>query len=160
VSEIQQLATKLDTEGRKVVSYVAELAQADWHRKVYTEGSVWTIRSIIAHLTSAEEAFLNLLNDVQGGGPGVAEDFLIDDFNEKEQEVLMDLTTAQLLERFRTARGQMIALVGSFSVLDLDKRGRHPYLGTTSLREMIKMVYLHGQVHVREIRQALRAAQA
>jgi hypothetical protein len=37
---------------------------------------------------------------------------------------------------------------------DLAKLGRHPFLGITSLEDIIKMVYRHNQIHMREIRRS------
>ncbi|MCX6068934.1 MAG: DinB family protein, partial [Chloroflexi bacterium] len=65
------------------------------------------------------------------------------------------LTPAELLEQFKAVRGKMIALVASFSETDLEKQGRHPFLGQTTLAEMIKMVYRHNQIHYRDLRKII-----
>ena len=49
----------------------------------------------------------------------------------------------------------MIAWVLLVSDSDLEKIGRHPFLGQTTLREMIKMVYLHNQIHIRDIKNGI-----
>jgi hypothetical protein len=46
----------------------------------------------------------------------------------------------------------MSAFVAGLSEADLQKTGRHPFLGETSLAEMIKMVYRHNQIHYRDLR--------
>jgi hypothetical protein len=38
---------------------------------------------------------------------------------------------------------------------DLAKQGRHPFLGTASLSDMIKLMYMHNQIHIRDIRRML-----
>jgi hypothetical protein len=38
----------------------------------------------------------------------------------------------------------------------LEKTGRHPFLGVTTLREMIKMIYIHNQTHYRDLRRVLK----
>jgi len=51
----------------------------------------------------------------------------------------------------------MITWVSSLSELDLIKKGRHPFFGWTILAEMIKMVYLHNQIHYRDIQRVLNS---
>ena len=62
----------------------------------------------------------------------------------------------QLLERFREARKQMIAWVAGLEDAALERTGRHPFLGVSTLREMIKMIYIHNQTHYRDIRRVLK----
>jgi hypothetical protein len=38
---------------------------------------------------------------------------------------------------------------------DLERRGNDPYLGETSLGDMIKLTYRHPQIHMREIRKSI-----
>jgi hypothetical protein len=39
---------------------------------------------------------------------------------------------------------------------DLELQGRHPFLGMTSIREMVKMLYLHNQIHYRDLKKVLK----
>jgi hypothetical protein len=50
----------------------------------------------------------------------------------------------------------MVEWVTRLQDSELERTGRHPYLGITTLREMIKMVYIHNQTHYRDIRRVLR----
>jgi hypothetical protein len=156
MSEAAALADKLKTEGEKLSGFFHSLTEQQWEAQVYTEGSTWTVRSILAHLMTAERAFLKLFDDVRQGGPGASEDFLIDRYNARQQEKTRDAGPAQLLEQFSDVRARMIAWVASLEDLALERTGRHPFLGVTTLREMIKMVYIHNQTHYRDIRRVLR----
>jgi len=40
---------------------------------------------------------------------------------------------------------------------DLERKGRHPFLGITTLEEMLKLIYRHTMIHQRDIRRALEA---
>jgi uncharacterized protein (TIGR03083 family) len=149
------LAAKLTSEGRKLSQFLAELTEAQWKIQVYTEGSVWTIRDILAHLMTAERAFLKLFEDVRRGGAGSAEDFSIDRYNARQQQKTRELSPPELLQLFDSTRAEMAAWVAALEETDLQRTGRHPYLGPTTLSEMIKMVYIHNQVHYRDLRRAL-----
>ncbi len=146
------LANRLKIEGEKAYEYFSLLTPEQWLSIVYTEGAAWNIRNVLAHYVTAEKGFLRIFAEVRDGGPGVPEDFDIDRFNANQQIKTQQLTTFELLEQFKSVRGQMIAFVASLSEKDLVKQGRHPFLGETTLTEMIKMVYRHNQIHARDLR--------
>jgi uncharacterized damage-inducible protein DinB len=156
MSEITELAQKLKSEGEKFAAFFGGLTDDQWKKEVYTEGSVWTIRNILSHLMTSERASLKLFENIRQGGNGAAEDFVIDRYNASQQEKTKELTPIQLLEQYETMRAQMIEWVSGISDLDLEKTGRHPFLGVTTLREMIKMIYIHNQTHYRDLRRVLK----
>jgi uncharacterized damage-inducible protein DinB len=156
MSDASEFAEKLRAEGEKLAAFFANLTEGQWMIDVYTEGTVWTIRNILAHLMTAERAFIKLFENILQGGGGVTEDFVIDRYNASQQEKTKELGPSELLEQYRAVRVDMINFVSSIGDSDLEKIGRHPFLGITTLREMIKMVYLHNQIHYRDIRKALK----
>lgn len=154
--ETVELAEKLKLEGEKLSGFFAGLTDEQWKAEVYTEGSVWTIRNILAHLVTAERAFVKLFEQIRQTGAGVSDDFSIDRYNARQQEKTKDLTPRELLEQYKSIRADMIQWVSGISDSDLEKTGRHPFLGMTTLREMIKMVYIHNQLHYRDLRRMLK----
>jgi hypothetical protein len=158
MDESAALAAKLEAEGRKLMEFMGGLAEAHWNMEIYTEGTMWTTRSIVAHLVSAERAFLKLFQQIRDGGDGVSADFEIDRWNASQQRRMQQLNTAQLLTQFLEARANTVEFVRGLVSDELAMQGRHPYLGATSLREMIKMIHIHGQTHYRDVRRALKSA--
>lgn len=151
-----ELASKLRLEGGKLAAFLEGISAEGWHRTVYTEGTVWTVRSVLAHLVTAERGFLvQLFPNVREGKGGASADFSIDRYNARQQEKTRDLVPSELLVEFRLIRSRMADWVAGLSEADLETVGRHPYLGETTLREMVKMVYLHNQIHYRDVRKAL-----
>jgi uncharacterized protein (TIGR03083 family) len=155
MSETAELASKLQVEGEKFSAFFGGLTDEQWKSEIYTEGSTWTIRSILSHLMTAERAFVKLFEDVRGGGQGVSEGFVIDRYNARQQEKTREMSPAELLQAYRDVRAQMVAWVSRLSDAELERQGRHPFLGITTLREMIKMVYVHNQMHYRDIKRVL-----
>ena len=153
---ITSLVEKLTSEGEKFVVFFCGLTDGQWKKEVYTEGDVWTIRNILAHLVTSERAFIKLFENIRQGGQGAAEDFVIDRYNASQQEKTKDLNSQELLEQYKEMRAEMIEWVSGISDSDLDKTGRHPGLGVTTLREMVKMVYIHNQTHYRDLRRVLK----
>ena len=146
------LAERLRTEGEKTIAFFAGLKPEQWQETVYTEGEVWAIRNVLAHYVTAERGFLLIFNRIREGGPGVPDDFDIDRFNASQQRKTRELSPAELIENFKEVRAQMVELVVSLKDEDLKREGRHPFLGPTTLTEMIKMVYRHNQIHFRDMR--------
>jgi hypothetical protein len=149
------LAERLKTEGDKTASFFASLTADQWKSEVYTEGETWTIRNVLAHYVTAEKGFVSIFTSIREGGAGVSDDFDIDRYNASQQKNTRELTPSELLEQFKAIRAQMTAFVASLTEADLAKHGRHPFLGQTTLAEMIKMVYRHNQIHYRDLRKVV-----
>lgn len=149
------LAERLKSEGEKCAAFFETLTPDQWQIEVYDEGARWTVRSVLAHFLTAERGFLALFQNILTGGKGAAEEFSIDRYNAEQQEKTSDIPPAQLLEGFRAARAEMVAWVQGLTETDLLKEGRHPFLGQTTLMEMLKMVYLHNHIHLRDLRKRL-----
>ena len=146
------LADRLKTEGEKVISIFDKINAENWDAIIYTENETWVVKDVLSHFVSAEIGFLNLFMEIQSGGPGVSELFDIDQFNANAKNKNATAKRELLIEQFRTIRSEMISFVVSLTEDDLNKQGRHPFLGQTTLSEMIKMVYRHNQIHSRDLR--------
>lgn len=149
------LADRLRAEGEKTLVFFAGLSPEQWKTIVYTDGEMWTIRSVLAHFVTAEKGFVSIFSSIRNGGPGTSDDFDIDRYNSSQQKKTTTLSPAELMDQFKVVRAQMIAMVVSFSEKDLAIQGRHPFLGQTTLAEMIKMVYRHNQIHYRNMRKVI-----
>lgn len=146
------LAERLKKEGEKVVAYFTALTDDQWNIEVYTEGDTWTIRNVLAHFVTSERGLLKLFEQIRQGGLGATEDFSIDHYNARQQEKTRDMTSLELLEQFIEVRANAAEWVSSLSETELSIEGRHPFLGQVPLVEMIKMLYLHNQIHFRDFR--------
>jgi len=147
------LAERLRAEGERIAASFAALTGDQWGQVVYTEGAEWKVRDVLAHFVSVEKSILKLFENIHSGGGGASEDFSVDRFNAEQVSKLVEISPSDLLTQYQEARTGMIAWVSGLSESDLQKRGRHPFLGITNLGEMIKMVYRHNQIHLRKLRQ-------
>ena len=148
----QFLAKRLRSDGEKMTAFFAELSDTEWQKTIYTEGETWTIRNVLAHFVTAEQGFLRLFAEILDGSEGVPSDFDIDRYNARQQEKVQELSPQELLVRYQDVRAKMAAWVESLSADDLAKQGRHPFLGETTLEDMIMLVYRHNQIHYRDMR--------
>jgi hypothetical protein len=53
-------------------------------------------------------------------------------------------------------RANAIAWVSGLADSELEISGRHPFLGQTAIREMIRMLYIHNLNHYRDMKKALK----
>ena len=156
MSELNELADKLQSEGEKFFALFAGLTDDQWQMEVYTEGETWTIRNVLSHFVTSERGLVKLFERIRLTGEGAADDFSIDRYNASQQAKTKDLSSQELLEQYKAIRADSIAWTLSLEESDLEKKGRHPFLGMTTLREMIKMLYLHNQIHYRDMKKVLR----
>lgn len=156
MSELNELADKLKSEGEKFFALFAGLTDDQWGAEVYTEGETWTIRNVLSHFVTSERALVKLFERIRMTGEGASEDFSIDRYNASQQEKTKDLPPQELLEQYKAVRADSIAWTLSLEESDLEKQGRHPFLGMTTIREMIKMLYLHNQIHYRDMKKVLK----
>ena len=156
MSEINELADKLRSEGEKFYAIFAGLTDDQWQTEVYTEDQTWTIRNVLAHFVTSERGLVKLFERIRSGGEGAADDFSIDRYNAAQQEKTKDLPPQELLEQYKEVRADSVAWTLSLQESDLDIEGRHPFLEKTTLREMIKMLYLHNIIHYRDMKKVLK----
>lgn len=155
MSEISDLAEKLKSEGEKFAAIFAGLSAEQWQTEVYTEGTTWTIRNVLSHFVTSERGLIKLFEQIRRGGAGSSDEFSIDRYNASMQARTKDSTAQELLEQYKSVRTESIAWVLGLEESDLELTGRHPYLGPTVIREMIKMLYLHNQLHYRDMKKVL-----
>lgn len=153
--EIEHLVRRLVSDGDKTVEFFRELPPEAWEQQVYTTGGRWSVRMVLAHFVFAERALFRLIADVAAGGKGAPQDLDIDRFNEAEAAPFRSTPPSELLEAFREARAATIRLAGGLDLPDLAKPGYHPWFGDVELGEMLKLVYRHNMIHLRDIRSAI-----
>ena len=156
MSELNDLADKLQAEGEKFFALFAGLTDEQWESEVYTEGETWKIRNVLSHFVTSERGLVKLFERIRMTGEGTSEDFSIDRYNTAQQQKTKDLSPQELLEQYKAIRADSVAWTLSISESDLEKQGRHPFLGMTTIREMIKMLYIHNQVHYRDMKKVLK----
>jgi hypothetical protein len=156
MSEPAELAEKLKSEGEKIFTIFNGFKDNQWDMEVYTEGTTWTIRNLLSHLVTSERGLIKLFERVRQGGEGASLDFSINRYNASMQARSKDLTEAELLEQYQEVRENSVVWVSNLKDDELEIKGRHPFLGITTIREMIKMLYIHNQTHYRDMKKVLK----
>lgn len=140
-----------------MLAFFRALQPEDWQQTVYSDGSGWTVRQLLAHFVATEAGFGGLVDDILDGGSGTGPDFNIDEYNERHVGRLAGLSAEELLDRYAELRASNAARVAALQPGDLERSGRHPFLGMAPMVDIIKLIYRHNGIHQRDIRKTLKA---
>ena len=149
----KKLIEKLSKDQQKVYDLFSSLNECEWNMEVYVN---WKVRDILAHFISAEKAFLELFESIRLSSGELPNDFSIDDYNNSEIEKYKNIRPNDLIKDFMNTRNKTIDWVRQVKADELDLIGRHPAMGYTKLREMIRMICLHNQIHIRDVSAILK----
>jgi uncharacterized damage-inducible protein DinB len=155
IMDRQRLLQRLETEGQQVLQYFNQLEQQDWASHIYAEGELWTIHQILAHFVATEQAFQWLIDNIVKGGAGSPEGFELDSFNQEQVKSLEPHSRQELLDLFTTERNKTIEQASRYTSADLRKEGRHPWFGQMSTTSLLRLLYQHNKLHLRDIRRVL-----
>jgi len=150
-SRTAALVAKLKKGGQKTHQILGNLADDQWQTVVYTGPPAWTVRDLLAHFLSAEEALLSIAQDMASGGPGVPEGFDFEAFNLDEGRRLADRSPQELLDALNVARQATLDWVHTLKEENLDHMGQHPVLGEISLEAFVLSIYGHQLLHMRDL---------
>jgi hypothetical protein len=152
----EHLAVRLKEEGEKTLAFFDPLTPDQWTVEVYTDGMTWSVREVLCHIAITEASFGRLLENIIAGGDGSPEDFNIDAYNERKVAQMEGAPLEVLTESYRQARLRNVEIVSNLRLEDLERRGRHPFLGVAPLVDIIKLIYRHNQLHLRDVRKLLQ----
>jgi hypothetical protein len=153
----EELAARLKAEGDAALAFFQKLQPEQWRQVVYPEGGPWQVQDLLAHFIAAEQGFQQLLHHVAEGGSGIGADFNVDEYNAATVRALRNLEPTVLMGQFAMVRERTVALVSGLTVDQLGQIGRHPGIGQASLGNMIRVIYHHNNLHLRDARSALKA---
>lgn len=152
-----QLAAALEREGERTLVFFDALSDADWDVQIYSDGDAWRVHNLLAHFTEVEGSIPRLIRRILEGDSGVPEDFDINRWNARYTMEMSVHDRHYLLAEFARRRAATVEMVQGFTDADLEARGRHPFLGSSQIKDMLKLMYVHLQMHQRDIRRALEA---
>lgn len=150
-----KLANRLVKEGEKTTLFFSQIPEEILEKSLYSEGASWTVHQVIVHLIEAEDSLPRLFKYIVEGGGGVSQDFDLNRYNEGAVKILKDLHLEELAKIFIERRNLAVEFVQGLSDEDLNKEGFHPFLGQAPVKDMIRLFYLHAQIHMRDIRKLI-----
>ena len=155
VARKTEIIASLRSGAEETVMLYTTLTPEQLEIPVYSEEVHWTVRQVLAHLVSIEKTMHWLFRNIRDGGPGSPEDFDVARFNRTQPQKLDHLSLAELVKQFTAVREESIAIVTKMTDADLDRQGRHVFLGHDRLERFIRWAYEHARLHEDDVRQAL-----
>jgi hypothetical protein len=152
----RDLAEKLDLGARKAADFFRAIPVEGWQLVLYTDGAHWNTGQVLLHLVDAERSIFGLMKSVLKGGEGVPAGFDLDAYNDEVVPAAAAFEPEGVIEEFLSQRKALVAWVSNLQPGELDTVGRHPFLGMSSIAEMVRLMVMHVQLHQRDIRKALR----
>ena len=146
----------MEKEREKSLVFFNQLDPKDWQIKTYADGAAWTINDVLAHIVIAEESLGKLMENIVTKGIGVSEDFDLKEFNERTVADIENKDSSVLLENFSKNRIINIEMIKEFREEDFRAVGNHPYFGKAEISEMIKLMLIHINLHIRDIRKTIK----
>ncbi|NIS81023.1 MAG: hypothetical protein GTO14_12630 [Anaerolineales bacterium] len=148
---VENLVKKL-TRGISKSLEIFHSADPDlWDKPIYDDPEVWNLKDLAIHFIYSEEHLLSIAQDIASGGEGSPEGIDIDAFNNIEMEKQRHRSVDELLDILSDVRKASINWVRELDEHELNRMGRHPVLGTSSVETVINSIYAHQLLHMREI---------
>lgn len=148
---IEKLIARLERGLNKSNEILDAIDYDGWQEPVDGETDGWTVMDLVVHFIVSEEHLLMIAKDIAAGGEGVSEDIDIDAFNEDQLARQPDRTPDELQALLGDVRETTIAWVTEQDDETLDRVGRHPTLGESSVETIIFSIYAHQLLHMREV---------
>lgn len=117
----------------------------------------WTAREVLAHLAAAELGHNLVIRRLLAGEPTELPGFDLDAYNQAEVAARQGRSLAELIAEYRANRAATLALLDTVSETDWDKGGLHPGGFATTVAGTFRVIVIHEQRHLRELRAALTA---
>lgn len=152
---VNDLVDKFQEQGEKVINFVNSIPDGVLDKQLYDDGAQWTIRQTLVHLVESEESIPKLLNNILAGGEGVPSDFDLDRYNLSKVKRIGELGKDEIISRLTDLRKETIAFIKGLLEEQLEISGRHPFLGESTIQEMLRIMLVNSNGHLRDIRKAI-----
>ena len=151
----KSLADKLVSEGERTLAYYQALLATAWQQPIYGAGANWTLRDVFEHLIISETSLQQLFQRIVSTGAGIEDGFNIDQFNAEHTRELSALSMDELSQHYTQTRQRTADFTRNLTDEQLAIRARHPAIGDSALEDMLKLIYLHHSMHMRDVKKSV-----
>jgi uncharacterized damage-inducible protein DinB len=143
----------LDDSHIMIIQAVDHLPELEWEKP--GASGEWTVKEILAHLTSYELALIDVLNTFFGHQPTPYMARLVnngDEFNMEEVEKRTYTMAQHVLDEYNDAQLQAISLLAQIPPERIEQLGTMPWYGKDRcLSDVIRFFYNHTCTHCEQI---------
>jgi len=150
---LDQLIHKMQSTRNDLLALVSGLGEeaSNWR----PPDKSWSIRENLAHLVDAEKAHRRFMEAVLAGTQTSVENFDLDRWNQSHVARRANQSTTEILADLQAERERTLAFFLATSAEKWLQEGDHPVLGRVSIRQVAKIIGMHEQMHLKEIRKLL-----
>jgi uncharacterized protein (TIGR03083 family) len=141
---------------RALLDALDRVGPEDWERRSPSNEG-WMVRDLLVHLTTSEAGFVPTLRRMAAGEGGVPADFDPNRWNAGQLRRRTDNPPDQLRSELEAAHAQMVALLDTLELADLDHRGHLSSGAEGSTEDNFRLVADHKRAHTEDIRAAFAA---
>jgi uncharacterized protein (TIGR03083 family) len=150
----EKVLEKLAKIRQELLDLVAEVDEAGWERKVWSESEEWRVSDLFRHIVGAEPSMAKLIENIRDGGKGASPEFDLARWNasrvKKTQNKSIDDLTADLAQN----RVHLLSVVETLEEDDWDKKGLHGSMQVMTIEEILHRIADHEAHHMEDIRRA------
>lgn len=115
-------------------------------------GRDWSVHDTLAHLATNQVLMVDLLADIVAGTRGaLADTFDNQQFNDEQvahgREQNLDAVRADLDAGY----ARLVAVLESVTLETVNRRGVHPAVGESNVKEFLLGMYAHHEMHTRDV---------
>ncbi|MEK6256808.1 MAG: DinB family protein, partial [Chloroflexota bacterium] len=146
---VNEIAAKFKKEGLKTIEFIKSIPEDVLDTQLYDDGDQWTIRKTCIHLVEAEGSIPKLIKNILDGREGVPIDFDLDRYNASMVKKLGELSQEEIVSRMTELRAETVKMISELNEDDLGKTGRHPFMGESNIRDMLRIMLINASSHIR-----------
>ncbi len=145
----------VDAQGT-LAAVLERLGPSDWSRRSPNEG--WTIRELLAHLSTAERGFVSVIRRLAAGEGGVPDDFDRDRWNASQLRKQAEVDERGLWQQLVAAHEQLLDLLERMDDDAFERRGRLSSGEDGSVEDAFRLIARHMRDHTTDVEAALAPA--
>jgi uncharacterized damage-inducible protein DinB len=147
--EINKIEDKVLAARSQLLAAAEGLDSEGWEWQ--PDDNTWSARMTLAHLGSAQWDHLQVVRRLISGEPTDLPDFDLDTWNAAAVAKRATWPVAQILADLEAAQEATLALLGHLDDEALAITGTHPAWGEVSVRQVLRIIPLHDNMHRRDI---------
>ena len=131
------------------------LSREQWQTQVFSEGDVWTVTTVLAHLVESERGMSIHVHKIRKGEATLPENFDLERWNAGLARRVGDVAPEELVASAAATRARTLEVMESLEETEWELTGRHPSRGEITVAQYYETIHAHEVGHVQDMRQAL-----
>lgn len=146
-------AGRLVAETHQILALVTGLSERQVSQ--VPDGQTWSIRDYVAHLASADDNLLRLIERGLVGDSTPLPGFDLDRFNRAAVAATGHLSLAEVLADWQRARSALLERYNRWTPEQLNTVCWHPFFGQQTVAQFIRIMAVHQRAHRKDIQKLI-----